>query len=165
MKTRSDLERLENTLNKVRNKPDTSSEAESSKNETTEKDESTVKKDFKNFMNSPLQSTNKPINLNLSSTEKAATIGGAGGASIGYALKNKAKKDTKGLCDALSTDCAGNKTEVPSMIKDLHKANQKAQLKSTVVGGVLGAGAGVLLDKITSGKGLKLGRFKLKIGR
>ena len=158
MTTRTDLDRLENTLGKVKNPPN-------KETESSAEDKANVKQDFKNFMNSPLQSTNKPINLNLTSTQKAATIGGAGGAAIGFASKNKARKTSKEVCDRFSTDCQGNPSKPPLVIQNMHNENVKSQVKSTVAGGLLGAGTGILVDKVTSGKGLNVGPFKLKIGR
>jgi len=158
MTTRTDLDRLENTLGKVKNPPNKETESSS-------ENKANIKQDFQNFMNSPLQSTNKPINLNLTSTQKAATIGGAGGAAIGFASKNKARKQTKEICDRFSTDCAGNPSKPPAVIKNMHNENVKSQVKSTIIGGGAGALTGIAIDKITSGKGLNVGPFKLKIGK
>ena len=47
----------------------------------------------------------------------------------------------------------------------MHRENVKDQAKSTIIGAGAGALTGIAVDKITSGKGLNVGPFKLKIGR
>jgi len=149
MKNRSDLDRLEKTLTQVKNPPDVKGEP---------------KLDFKSYMNSPLKSSNPKINLNLPEGSVGAIGGGAAGAIIGYNINRKDHKEAKEMCTALSQDCFGNKRTPPAAIKqNLNRQRLKTGAQTLLSSG-LGAGGGWLIDKITRGKGLNIGNFRLKIG-
>ena len=149
MTDRTDLEQLENTLTKVKNPPDVISEP---------------KLDFKTYMNSPLNLQKPKINLNLPDGSVGAITGGAGGAFIGYNINRKDHKEAKEMCNALSQDCFGNKRTPPAVIKQ-HLNKQRFKTGAhTLLGAGLGAGLGYGIDKATSGQGLNIGNFRLKIG-
>ena len=152
MPDRTDLTRLENTLSKVKNPPDVKT------SESTE-----IKSDFKNFMNAPLSSSKK-INLNLPTGTVGATTGAVTGGFIGSQINKKDHSAAKEMCTALSTDCVGNPTEPPAMVKKALNNERKTTAKNTIIGAGIGAGIGYGIEKATKGKGLKFGRFNLKIG-
>ena len=149
MTRRTDLDRLENTLTKVNNPPDVKVEP---------------KLDFKSYMNSPLKSSKPKINLNLPDGSVGAVTGGVAGGIIGYNINKEDRTQAKEMCDALSQDCVGNKKEPPAAVKqNLNKQRMKTGI-NTLIGTGAGAGIGYAIDKATSGKGLKIGNFRLKIG-
>ena len=89
MTKRTDLDKLENTLSKVKNPPDVKSEP---------------KLDFKSYMNSPLKSSKPSVNLKLPDGSVGATTGGIAGGIVGYNINKEDHQQAKEMCDALILD-------------------------------------------------------------